>query len=409
MLAARIERLKPSAIGAVLRLADTPDVIALAAGVPARETFCPAEVAEITARLAVDEPDLLQYGDTEGLRGLREWIAQRVGRTGGRPTDAAQVVITHGSQQAIDLICRATLDPGDVVIVDEPSYVGALQVLDLYQVTVTALPLAEDRGLDRLERALSGGLRVKLLYLVTNYANPTGLTMSETQRDKLAELAEHFGFLVIEDDPYGDLCYEPRLRTPLSIAARSDLVVRLGSFSKVLFPAARIGYMTAPGALAGVLQRLKQAADLGNSQFTQRVVHELVSQPGFVDRQIHRACAVYRARRDSLVTSLRAWFGDELEFIVPHGGFFVWARFTREVNTTDLLAKALVEGVSFVPGDAFYAGDPDVSCMRLSFSSASTEDMPEAARRLERAWRTLISDLPKATSVSSASGHARLA
>ena len=385
-LAGRTRELQPSAIGAVLRLADAPDILALAAGSPARETFCAEEVRMVTGRLLADDPDLLQYGDTAGLPALRQWIAEHVGRLVARPYDTAQVVVTHGSQQGLDLVCKALLDPGDGVVVDQPSYIGALQVFRLFQAQVTPVPLASDSGLEQLERALTGGLRVKMIYVVPNYANPTGLTLSAAQRARLIRLAHDHGCLVVEDDPYGELCYRGAPEQPAPIAALSDHVVRLGSFSKVLFPAARLGYLTAPRRLAAVLNSLKEAADLGNSHFVQRIVLELVSQPGFLDRQVRRATELYRERRDALAGSLRRFFGDELDFTVPDGGFFIWARWAGAATATELLTEALVERVSFVPGGACYAADPDEFCMRLSFSAIAPADLVEAAARLHRAW-----------------------
>lgn len=393
-LATRTRGLKPSAIGSVLRLADSPDILALAAGSPARETFCVQEVNEATKRLLVNDPDLLQYGDTQGLPALREWITEHVGHLAGRRYDTTQVVVTHGSQQALDLICKALLDPGDVVVVDQPSYVGALHVLNVFQATVTPVPLASDSGLKRLERTLASGLQVKMIYVVSNYANPTGLTLSKAQRATLVELARRYRCLVVEDDPYGELRYSGAPERPAPIAALSDDVVRLGSFSKVLFPAARIGYMTAPQGLATVLNNLKQAADLGNSNFVQQVVYELISEPGFVSRQVKRANAIYCERRNALAGSLRRFFGDELDFTVPDGGFFIWARLTGHASAHELLTEALAEKVSFVPGGAFYAAEPDESFMRLSFSCTPAENMVEATARLYHAWTRLLQARP---------------
>jgi 2-aminoadipate transaminase len=277
-MASRIDRLASSAIGSVLRLAGSADMIALAAGSPAPETFGAAEVSEIMNRI-LTTPDPLQYGEAEGMWVLREWIAANQSNLLGRDIGPARTVLTHGSQQALDLLCKALLDPGDVVLVDRPSYVGALQVFNLFQATLVPVPIVEDDNLDQLDTALRRGLRPKLLYVVPNFANPTGLTVSARQRERLVELATRHGFVVVEDDPYGELYYGDHGERPPAVAALSEEVVRIGSFSKVLFPAARLGYLTAPQPLVDVLIKLKQAADLVNSNLMQRIVYELVSTP----------------------------------------------------------------------------------------------------------------------------------
>lgn len=385
VLAARTARLAESAIGSILRLADAADMISLAGGNPATETFCADEVAAAVADLLAVGPGALQYGDTSGLWQLREWIAQAQGAELGRPVDPAEIVLAHGSQQAVDLLCKAMLDPGDVVVVDRPSYVGALQVFNLYQADIVPVPIASDAGLDALRAELERGLRPKLLYIVPNFANPTGLTLSGDQRRALLEMAARHGFAVVEDDPYGDLWLTERDERPPALAAGSDQVIRLGSFSKVLFPAARLGYLVAPRAIADVLNKLKQAADLGNSHFVERIVHELVRQPGFLAAVLARSRAIYRDRREILIESLRAHVGEQLSFARPDGGFFLWASLPAGVDAGRLLAEALAVRVSFVPGAAFYATDPDVTTLRLSYSCAPTDRLAAAGPRLAAA------------------------
>ena len=393
-LAARTGRLADSAIGAVLRLSDAPDLIALAAGSPAPETFCAEAVAGIAARLLAG-PGTLQYGDTSGLWELREWVAQEHGALTGQPVAPDRTVLTHGSQQALDLVCKALLDPGDTVVVDRPSYVGALQVFELFQAAVTPVPLAADSGLDEFAAGLDAGLRPKLVYVVPNFANPTGLSLSARQRRRLADLAEQFDFVIIEDDPYGPLYHDPDYESPPPVAALSERVVRLGSFSKVLFPAARLGHATAPAPLAVVMNKLKQAADLGNSTFLERIVHELVRTPSFLQNQLAGARTLYRERRDALAASLGGALAGRIEFGLPDGGFFLWAGLLGEEHpgaeggptcgATTLLGAALDEKVSFVPGGAFYAADPDDSRLRLSFSCATVDQLSAAGPRLARA------------------------
>lgn len=374
-----------SPIGSILRFAEGPEFHSLAAGSPAPELFAPEAVAAAAAQLLGDGA-ALQYGDTTGFLPLREWIADREA-LGERSTgpDASGVVLTHGSQQALDLVCKALLDPGDAVVVDDPSYVGALQVFRLFQADVVPVPLADDPELAALEGALAEGLRPRFLYVVADFSNPTGSRLSVRQRARLAELAERYGFLLVEDDPYGDLGYGDAPRRP-PLASFSDRVIRLGSFSKVLFPAARLGYLVSPAVLAPAFHTLKQAADLGNSAFMERLVHTLVSEPGYLEARIAAARTLYRGRRDALVTAVREQFGRDLAFRVPDGGFFLWARLAGSADAEALLRRAVGEKVSFVPGAAFYGRTGDRSTLRLSFSAVPAEAMEEAVARLRTAW-----------------------
>ncbi|MEU9059090.1 PLP-dependent aminotransferase family protein [Streptomyces sp. NPDC048430] len=387
-LASRTKRLADSAIGAVLRLSGAGDVIPLAAGSPAPETFCPKEFTEVTAQLLRGGGSPLQYGDASGLPELRDWIATRNSLELRRPCDAAQVLVTHGSQQGLDLVCKALIDPGDVVVVDRPSYVGALQVFHLFEARVVDVPISSDEHLARLEEVLAAERRVKIIYVVPNFANPTGSSLSDTQRARLAELAQLHGCVIVEDDPYQDLAYETS-RQPPPIASLSHTTIRMGSFSKILFPAARTGYLIAPPALTDTLMKFKQAADLGNSQLLQRIVHRLVEDTSFVEAQLEGARELYRHRRDALVAALGNAFDGALAFDVPEGGFFVWATLPGGADATKLLPTAVKEGVTFVPGADFYAHDADRSTLRLSFSCARAQDMPEAVDRLDRAWRSM--------------------
>ncbi|MER8160339.1 PLP-dependent aminotransferase family protein [Streptomyces sp. NPDC094472] len=388
-LASRTDQLADSAVGAVLRLTDGHDVITLAAGSPAPETYCHQEFTEATTRLLSQGGLPLRYGDASGLPELRSWIAARESAELGRPVDAGQVLLTHGSQQGLDLLCKALLDPGDVVFVDRPSYVGALQVFRLFQARVVDVPLGSDEGLDRLEAALSVEERAKIIYVVPTFANPTGATLDTAHRRGLADLAQRYGCVLVEDDPYRDLGYDTVAPRPAAATSAVAGAVRMGTFSKVLFPAARLGHLIVPPFLTDVLMKFKQAADLGNSLLMQQVVHELVQEPGFLTTRLERARHLYRKRRDALVSALAGSFEGALEFEVPHGGFFVWARLPGGADATELLAAAVEEGVSFVPGTDFYATGPDPSTLRLSFSCTRAEDIVEGVARLERAWRTL--------------------
>ncbi|EDY47726.1 PLP-dependent aminotransferase family protein [Streptomyces clavuligerus] len=385
--------LPPSVIAEALRGAARDRAISLAAGSPAATALPVDEVRSLIDRV-LTRPGALQYTDTGGLPALREWFAADVSRRTGRAVHPRRIVVTHGSQQGLDLVCRALLDPGDTVLVDRPSYSGALQLLTLHQARVRDVPIASDPELTALDRALareSSVRPVRMVYVVPSYANPTGDSLSAGQRAGLARLAERYDCVVVEDDPYRQLGF--RTSSADAVTDRgsdrgSERVITLGSLSKVLSPAVRIGYLVAPEPLRTPLSRLKEAADLGNSALTQQLAHALLTTPGLLDHQVARLRGLYRERRDTLVAALREHLGDEIAFAVPDGGFFVWARLTRGLDTTELLPTALGEGVAFVPGAAFYAREPERATLRLSYATADPGELAEGCARLARAVRT---------------------
>ncbi|MET8091542.1 PLP-dependent aminotransferase family protein [Micromonospora sp. NPDC005220] len=380
-LATRMAGAPESAIGSVLRLGDRTDAISLAGGLPASEALIAAEVAAAMSEVLAGAANGLQYGETNGLPELREWLGRRLLTERGIAADAGGITVTHGSQQAIDLVCKVLLDPGDVVVVDRPSYLGALQVFRLFQADLRQVPLAADPDLAALEEALRAGLRPRLLYLVPSFANPTGATLGDGQRRRLAGLAERFDFVVVEDDAYGDLWLDDGGAPGPAIASHTDRAIHLGSLSKVLSPGIRVGYLHAPATLRQPLRLVRQASDLGNSDLLQRAVLILLTRDGYLDDRLGSLRARYRHRRDALATALRQHLPDA-EFTVPAGGFFLWAGFAPGVDAGDLLPSALAQGVSFVPGEHFYVSTPDRAMARLSFSGLPPERADTAARRL---------------------------
>ncbi|MGH3784168.1 MAG: PLP-dependent aminotransferase family protein [Pseudonocardiaceae bacterium] len=383
-LAARMAGVAPSAIGSVLRLGDRSDVISLAGGLPADQGLPVADVMELAARVLRQGTPGLQYGDTNGLPGLRAWISRHLHAEYGISTEPDRVLVTHGSQQGIDLVCKVLLDPGDIVVVDRPSYLGATQVFRLFQARLREVPLAEDSELAELTRALIAGLRPRVLYVVPNYANPTGVSLQERQRHRLADLARRFNFVIIEDDPYHELWFAARRPAAPAIAALTNRCVHLGSFSKTLFPSARVGYLSAPAELITPLRLARQAADLGNSEFLQRLTYELVRDDGYLRGRLHHLRTLYRERRDALGAALARHLPGGT-FQAPEGGFFIWARLGTGRVATDMLRAALDHGVSFVPGEPFYVDRPDHGMARLAFSGLSVELADTAAARLAQA------------------------
>lgn len=364
-----------SAIRELLKLTERPEVLSLAGGLPNPELFPVAAVADATARLLRDAPAAaLQYGPTEGYQPLRAQIAQRMSER-GRPTAADEVLITTGSQQALDLLGKALIAPGHPVAVANPTYLGAVQAFSFYQPRFLAI----DPG--RPSPLPSG---TALLYLTPNFANPTGETLSPEQRTALVSAAADAGCPLVEDDPYGDLYFDAPPPAPLATLAPAQTAY-LGSFSKVLAPGLRVGYVVAPRTLIAVLARLKQAADLHTASLDQRIVSALIAD-GTLDRHLPRLRETYRQQRDALAAAIDRHLHGRVRWQLPRGGMFFWLELIdaagRRRSSAALLDQALASGTAFVPGAPFFVAAPRAECLRLSFATLAPAQMDEAMRRL---------------------------
>ncbi len=381
-LARRLDGVPSSAIRDLLALTARPDILSLAGGLPAADTFPVRWIREEIDRQLRRQPEvLLQYATTEGHEGLRAVLADADGRRCDRPVGPGEVLITSGAQQAIDLVAHALLDPGDVVVVENPGYLGALQVLRLAQAQLEAVPVDDDGlDVDDLAARLEAGLRPKLVYVVPHFQNPTGTTLSFARRRQLGALADRYGFWILEDDPYVELRFTgPSLP---SIGAFSERVIRLGSFSKTLAPGLRCGWLAAPAALVSAVVRVKQAADLQTSSFAQPVVAALLGDRRGMETHLASLRQVYAERARGLSRAVTREFGPSISFRAPAGGMFLWARLEGGIDTGAVLRIALDEGVAFVPGAEFQLGRPDPSWMRLGYATLSPRSLGEAAHRL---------------------------
>ena len=367
-----VGRISSSAIRELLALVDRPGVISLAGGLPSSRHFPLSETRRAVDDLIRHDPGVLQYSSTEGIPALREWIATR---HGVRPE---QVIVTHGSQQALDLVARVTLDQGDPVALADPGYVGAIQAMRLAGGSLVALP-TDEGGLctEELEARLHAGLRPRLVYVVLNFHNPTGATLSASRARHLAHLADRFGFLIVEDDPYGEIRFSGT--APPSLASLTDRVVSIRTISKVLFPGLRLGWMVAPDSMARSFALVKQAVDLHTATLAQGVALHLFTQPGFMADHVRILRGHYGVQAQVLCDALTIEFGDQLEFAPPDGGMFVWARLRQSgVDTEALLPKAIDGGVAFVPGSAFTVAEPHHAYLRFSFATVPPEDLSKA-------------------------------
>ena len=372
-----LDRITSSAIRELLKITERPDVLSLAGGLPAPEAFPAAALAAALSAVVTEDPSSLQYSATEGHRPLREWAAARHGAT------PEQVLVTNGSQQGIELVARATVDPGDVVALADPGYVGAIQAFRLSGAFLHGVPCdADGLDTDALEAALHDGLRPRLVYVVPSFHNPAGVTLSRSRTLHLAELADRYGFLILEDDPYSELRWRGEAPPPLQQLA-PDRTIALRTLSKILAPGLRVGFVLAPDELVSSLGLLKQATDLHTSTVAQRAAHAVVTEPGFLDAHLSRIVPIYEARAAALVDALHAHIGDRFRFAEPDGGMFVWC--SSDVDTSSLLTRAVDQGVAFVPGRAFAVDADHGRSLRLSFATASPSELDEAVRRLATA------------------------
>ncbi|MBT2302540.1 PLP-dependent aminotransferase family protein [Variovorax paradoxus] len=380
-LAARAEKMNPSVIREILKVTERPGIISLAGGLPSPKTFPISAFAEACAEvLHKDGQAALQYAASEGYAPLREAVAAML----PWPVDPAQVLITTGSQQGLDLIAKVLLDPGSRVLVETPTYLGALQAFSPMEPEPVSVA-SDDQGV-LVEDLVAKAKDARFVYLLPNFQNPTGRTMTEERRAAVSAAAAKAGLPIVEDNPYGDLWFDEA--PPLPLTARNpDGCVYLGSFSKVLAPGLRLGFMVAPKAIFPKLLQAKQAADLHSPGFNQRMVAEVMKE-GFLDRHVPTIRALYKRQRDAMLAALaREMKGLGVEFNKPAGGMFLWLRLPEGMDAVALLPKAVERGVAFVPGAPFYAGASDPRTLRLSFVTASVEEIDTAITALAEAVR----------------------
>lgn len=380
--AARASAVGPSAVREILALTARPEVISFAGGLPAPELFDVDGIRAAYDRVLTEIPErALQYSTTEGDPALRTAIAERLtGR--GLATAPDDLLVTTGSQQGLTLVAAALLEPGDVVLVEDPGYLAALQCFAFAGARVVPVP-SDDGGL--IPEALAelvAAERPKLLYLVPTFQNPTGRTLDTERRRAVAELAERHGFWIVEDDPYGELRYDGAAEPWIAeLPAAADRTLLLGSFSKILAPGLRLGFLRAPAGLRRSCVIVKQSADLHTSTIDQAAAARYLRDSD-LDAHLDRIRGAYRERRDALLAGLPKTLPQGSSWNEPSGGMFLWVRLPADHDATGLLAAAVRHGVAYVPGAPFYATAPDQRTLRMSFTTHNPAEIGEGLRRL---------------------------
>ena len=386
----RVQTMKSSVIRELLKLTEQPDIISFAGGLPAPEVFPVKEFQKACNQVLMDHgAQALQYSTTEGYVPLRELVSERSAHQGLQVT-AENVLITSGSQQALDFIGRLFINQGDYVVVEAPTYLGALQAWNMYGAQYISVR-ADEHGMvmDELEAALRIG--PKFIYILPNFQNPSGSTLSLERRMKLVELADKYGVPIVEDDPYGQLRYEgDHLPSVAVLDSRyrnehngeyNGNVIYLSTFSKLLAPGLRLAWVIAPLEVIRKFVMTKQAADLHTSSINQQVAYE-VAKGGFLDEHVKVIRATYKERRDVMVEMMEEMFPSEVNWIKPQGGMFLWGVLPENIDAADVLEAAVERKVAFVPGGAFYPNGGGANTMRLNFSYSSPDTVREGITRL---------------------------
>ncbi len=388
--AARMEHMTGSVIRELLTFTQRPDVISFAGGLPAAEYFPTQRVQEACAKVLAQQPEFaLQYGPTEGYVPLRELIVEWMCANNNLCITPENVLITSGSQQALSMLGALFINPGDPVLVEQPTYMGALQAFTLYQAAYVGVPTDED-GIctDQVPDALVRD--PKFMYILPNFQNPAGVTINRERRDDLVQISRGSGVPIVEDDPYGALRYKGE-NLPSLIALDAEAsghngdsyngnVIYLSTFSKTLTPGLRVAWVVAPKGVINRLVQIKQSMDLHTSTFNQMVVHE-TARDGFIEEHVATLREVYRKRRDAMLGALDRWAPSDVSWTEPDGGLFLWMKLPEGSSDQEIFKAAVAQNVAFVPGSAFFTSDPQPSA-RLNFSCMPEDRIDEGIKRL---------------------------
>lgn len=388
--AGRALELESSIIRDILKVTSLPEVISFAGGLPAPELF-PIEGLRKACQKVLEEigPAALQYSLTTGVPPLKRFLAERVSKQGFE-VDESNIQVTAGSQQGLDLVGRLFVEPGSVVITEIPTYLGAIQAFNFYGAKYVSVPMDENGILiDQLEDKVKES-KPRIIYIVPNFQNPSGITLSEERRHKLVEIAKRYEVPIIEDNPYGELRYAGKEVASIQ-SIGGDHVIQLQTFSKIISPGLRIGWISASKEIMALFERVKQSTDLHTNTFCQYVIAEF-AKDGALDRHIEELKVAYSERRQIMLEAMEQHFPEEVNWTKPEGGLFLWVELPRGMNSAQLLDKAVERKVAYVPGSPFYAQTKGENTMRLNFSNASPEKIVEGIRRL---GQVIKENLPK--------------
>ena len=405
--ALRTRRMGSSAIRELLKLTERPDIISFAGGLPAPELFPLAEFQEACQKVLAEQgAKALQYSTTEGYLPLRRLIVERMARC-GIAANESNVLITSGSQQALDLVGKLFINPGDNVLVERPSYLGAMQAFNSYQADYVSVAMDDD-GLrtDLLDEALRNS--IKIMYILPNFQNPSGITLSLERRRILVEAADRYGIPIVEDDPYCELRFAGEALPSLLALDAQRLtsthpnggglsrgnVIYMSTFSKTLAPGLRLGWIVAPAEVIRSLVMAKQGVDLHTATFTQMVAYE-VMRNGFLDRHIEEIRSVYRERRDRMLGAMARHLPEGVQWTKPEGGLFLWVTLPQHIDAGEMLSDAITEKVAYVPGTSFFADGSGKNTMRINFSYSPPDVAEEGIRRLGRVIARWMEHIPQ--------------
>ena len=388
----RMSKVKGSAIREIFKLAGDPNVISLAGGNPSPDTFPNKELAEIAAKLLAEEPvTALQYGVTEGYVPLKNKVKEMLSEKEGIDVEKNELLIVSGGQQGIDLLTKSVVNEGDTVIVEEPSFIGALNAFRSYGANLVGVPLEEDGiCIEKLEKAIAENKNVKMLYLIPTFQNPSGKTMSWEKRKKVYDIAVKNNILIIEDNPYGELTFSGIKEKTIKSIDTEGIVVYCGSFSKVIAPALRVGYAIGAPEIIGTMVIAKQANDVHTSMLPQLLTYEYLTKYDF-DANLENTRKLYAHKCSLMIEAMEKYFPKQITYTVPKGGLFIWCDMNGDYNTQEIAKICVKKNVVFVPGATFMVdGEKPCSCFRLNYSTMSDEKIVEGIKILGEALTEII-------------------
>lgn len=381
--AKRMDNMKASEIRELLALTAKPDIISFAGGLPAPELF-PVDQWKAAVNKVLDEKgrQALQYGPTEGYLPLREQIVHRMNKVGVKDAKPEDFLILSGSQQGLDFMAKAFIDPGDQIIVESPTYLGALNAFKAYEPSFLDVELdADGMRMDILEERLKNNDRVKFIYVISDFQNPSGKTWTMERRKKLIELANKYDVAILEDNPYGELRFEGEIQPSLKSLDTEGRVVFMGTFSKVFSPGVRLGWFCAAPDILDKFNKIKQGADLQSSTISQMELAQYL-EDNDLEAHIAEIIKVYGKRKNVMVDAMTKYFPEGVTFTNPEGGLFLWVELPEYMNARDLAVKAIEQKVAYVPGGAFFGNNVRENCFRCNYSCMSEEKIEEGVKRL---------------------------